>query len=200
MAPTTEDVVRRAARWVDEGRRLDLVALAAEMGISRATLHRRVGNREMLLGRALWYTTERAMAALGAEGGGAADAGGTGGADGAGGAAASIAEFNRRVAAWPALRRLLDEEPITTVRVLTDPRGFFQPRIVAVVEHLLRRDRGAAGEPAVARADQLAYALVRLSESFLYADAIADRTPDVDTANALMTTLIDAWLASPPTE
>jgi hypothetical protein len=192
MAPTTEDVVRRAARWVDEGRRLDLVALAAEMGISRATLHRRVGNREMLLGRALWYTTERAMAALGAEGGGAVGAG-------AGGAAASIAEFNRRVAAWPALRRLLDEEPITTVRVLTDPRGFFQPRIVAVVEHLLRRDRGAAGEPAVARADQLAYALVRLSESFLYADAIADRTPDVDTANALMTTLIDAWLASPPT-
>jgi hypothetical protein len=39
---------------------------------------------------------------------------------------------------------------------------------------------------------------VRLSETFLYADVIADRAPDVETANRLASALIDSWLASAP--
>ncbi len=40
----------------------------------------------------------------------------------------------------------------------------------------------------------LAYALVRLGESFLYADVLADRKPDVDTANRLQQALVEgAW-------
>jgi len=37
----------------------------------------------------------------------------------------------------------------------------------------------------------LAYALVRLGESFLYADVLAARQPDVDTANRLQQALIE---------
>src|SRR6185437_8394520 len=47
-----------AARWVDEGRRLDMQGLADELGVSRATLFRHVGSREALLGAALAVLTD----------------------------------------------------------------------------------------------------------------------------------------------
>lgn len=69
---------------------------------------------------------------------------------------------------------------------------------MAAVERLLRHDRGPGADPPFATADQLAYALVRLSESFLYADVVADRAPDVETANRLAAALIESWLAATP--
>jgi hypothetical protein len=42
--------------------------------------------------------------------------------------------------------------------------------------------------------DTLAYALVRLSESFLYADVLAARKPDVETANQLLQALVEGLL------
>ena len=199
VTATTEDVVCLAARWIHEGRRVDLRAMAAELGVSRTTLHRRVGNRETLLGRALWTLAEAAMrrveADLAARAENAEDEATTATTP-RGHAAAAITAFNRSVAADAGLRRFLDDEPLTAVRVLTDSRGFIQPRIVAAVEDVLRRDLAGRDEPPFARPDQLAYALVRLSESFLYADAIADRAPDVETANRLAVALIESWLAS----
>ena len=47
--------------FLDE-RRLDMQALAAEVGISRATLYRRVGDRDHLLGAVLWFLTRHAIA------------------------------------------------------------------------------------------------------------------------------------------
>src|SRR5712664_4266361 len=47
-----------AARWVDEGRRLDMQGLADDLGVSRATLFRHVGSREALLGAALAVLTD----------------------------------------------------------------------------------------------------------------------------------------------
>lgn len=42
--------------------------------------------------------------------------------------------------------------------------------------------------------DALAYALVRLGESFLYADVLANRKPDVAAANRLQRALIEGIL------
>ena len=40
----------------------------------------------------------------------------------------------------------------------------------------------------------LAYALLRLGESFLYADVLAARKPDVETANRLQQAIIEGIL------
>src|SRR5215831_15336616 len=58
---STARFARRAARWVYEGKRLDMQALADELGVSRATLFRRVGCREELLSQALWVLAKRTM-------------------------------------------------------------------------------------------------------------------------------------------
>jgi len=173
-----------AARWIDDGRRLDMQGLANELGVSRVTLFRRVGSREALLSEALWVLTqctlETAAARWEAE---RPDrelhTPGTG------------RHINAIVSQSDGLRRLLDDEPALAIRILTDPRGKIQAGIVAFVENLLRRDMDEFGLVTVIEPEALAYALVRLGESFLYADVLAARKPDVETANRLQQALVE---------
>jgi hypothetical protein len=69
-----------------------------------------------------------------------------------------------------------------------------QTGIVAFIEELLRRDIEEFGLITLIEPDALAYALVRLGESFLYADVLAARKPDVETANRLQRALIEGVL------
>ena len=76
----------------------------------------------------------------------------------------------------------------------TNPLGPVQPRVVTFVEGLLRRDIAEFGLVTIIEPNALAYALVRLVESFLYADVLADRKPDVATADRLTRALIEGIL------
>ena len=180
-------IVATAARWIHDGRRLDMQGLADELGVSRVTLFRRVGSREELLSQALWLLTERMLEAAAARWEAERPEGelhtpGTG------------RHINAIVSQSTGLRRLLDDEPTLTIRVLTDPRGRVQTGIVAFVEELLRRDVTEFGLVTLIEPGALAYALVRLGESFLYADVLAARKPDVATANRLQQALIEGIL------
>ena len=62
------------------------------------------------------------------------------------------------------------------------------------IEALLRRDMAEFGLVSVIEPDALAYALVRLGESFLYADVLAARKPDVDTADRLQQAVVRSCL------
>jgi AcrR family transcriptional regulator len=176
-----------AARWVHDGRRLDMQGLADELGVSRATLFRHVGGREALLGQALWLLTEHMLESAAARWEAERPEGelhtpGTG------------RHINAIVSQSRGLRRLLDDEPALTLRVLTDPRGRVQTGIVTFVEALLRRDVAEFGLVTLIEPGALAYALVRLGESFLYADVLAARKPDVATADRLQQALIEGIL------
>ena len=157
--------------------------LADELGVSRVTLFRHVGGREALLSQALWVLTERTLATAAARWEAVRPEGelhtpGTG------------RHLNAIVSQSKGLRRLLDEEPALSLRVLTDPRGRVQTGIVTYIEALLRRDMAEFSLVALIEPDALAYALVRLGESFLYADALAARKPDVATADRLQQALV----------
>ncbi len=176
-----------AARWVRDGRRLDMQGLADELGVSRATLFRHTGSREELLAKALWLLTERTLAAASARWEAERPKGelhtpGTG------------RNINALVSQSPGLRRLLRDEPALTLRVLTDPRGQIQTGVVGFVEGLLRRDVAEFGLVTITDPDTLAYALVRMGESFLYSDVLANRKPDVDSANRLQRALVEGIL------
>jgi AcrR family transcriptional regulator len=183
--------VERAARWFADCRRLDMQGLADELGVSRATLFRRVGGREELLGRALWAVTERslAVAAKRWEREKPAEALHTTGA---------LRHFNAIVAQSKGLRRLLDDEPALAMRILTDPRGRIQPGIVAAIAESLRWDAAEFALEPLLDPDDLAYALVRIGESFLYADVLASRTPDVAKADRLQRALIEGQSPAAP--
>jgi AcrR family transcriptional regulator len=183
-ATNSSRCVETAARWLSEGKRLDMQGLADELGVSRATLFRHSGGREALISKALWVLTERTLIVASQRWEaerpeGALHTLGTG------------RHFNAIVGRAAGLRRLLDDEPALAMRVLTDPRGRIQAGIVSFVEALLRRDMAEFGIVPLIGPDALAYALVRLGESFLYADVLAARTPDVETADRLQQALIE---------
>jgi len=180
-------IVAAAARWVQDGRRLDMQGLADELGISRVTLFRRIGSREALLGKALWLLTQCTLETAAAQWEAERPEGelhtpGTG------------RYINAIVSESTGLRRLLEDEPALAIRVLTDPHGQVQTGVAAFVEDLLRRDIAEFGLVTIIEPDALAYALVRLGESFLYADVLAARKPDVETVNRLQQALIDGIL------
>jgi len=157
---------------------------ADSLGVSRVTLFRQAGGRAELLSKALWVLTDATLviAARRWEAerpAGALRSPGTG------------RHVNAIVSRSPGLRRLLDDEPALTIRVLTDPRGRVQSGVVAFTEAMLRRDVAAFGLVPLIEPDALAYALVRLGESFLYADVLAARQPDVATADRLQQALIE---------
>ena len=180
-------IVAAAARWIQDGRRLDMQGLADELGMSRVTLFRRIGSREALLGKALWMLTQCTLETAAARWEAERPEGelhtpGTG------------RYINAIVSESTGLRRLLEDEPALAIRVLTDPHGQVQTGVVAFVEDLLRRDIAEFGLVTIIEPDALSYALVRLGESFLYADVLAARKPDVETVNRLQQALVEGIL------
>ena len=183
----TARIVSTAARWIYQGRRVDMQGLADELGVSRVTLFRRVGNREELISQALWRLTER-MLEIAVERWEAERP------DGELHTPGTIRHINAMVAGSAGLRRLLDDEPALTLRVITDPRGRIQRGIVACNEELLRRDMEEFALVPVIEPGALAYALARLGESLFYVEVLAARKPDMAAASRLQQALIEGIL------
>ena len=199
MSPTADEIVRVAAHWIDRGIRLDTRTLAAELGISRTTLFRRVGNREDLLGDTLWYMGDRTLQAArrdwDAKHGSAVR-----GPDGQLRCLEVMRRYRADIAGNRGFRHLLDDEPTVAIRVLTDPQGRVQPRVMAAHVELLQRDVDDGGFVPVVSLENLCYAIVRLGEAFLYSDVLASRAPDLEAASTLLGALVEGRVtAAEPT-
>ena len=163
------------------GQRLDMRSLARRLGVARATLYRRVGNREQLLDEVLWWRArhllvDQVRASVGLAG--------------TGRLIAVIGGVLRAIARDRPLRAFLRSDPETALRLLTGARSTVHLGMASALEKLIDLERGRGCFDASLDTPTLAYAIVRISEGFLYADPIADRTPDTDRA----TTLIEGLL------
>ncbi|MGR7025886.1 QsdR family transcriptional regulator [Geodermatophilus sp. URMC 62] len=191
MIAPPEEVVRRAALTLLREERLDTTVLAAELGISRVTLFRRVGNRDAILGEALWWLAERTLHQA------AENHDVRSRADGDPDRLRSlvvIEDFRAVLGTAPALRRFIDDEPATALRILTDPRGRVQPRMVEAYTALFERDVEARGLTSEVPLPLLSYAVVRLGESFLYSDVMVSREPDLGAAATVCDALVTGVL------
>ncbi len=161
-AASREDALALATERFLAGERVDVRGIALELGLARATMHRWFGTRESFLGEVLAALAEERLAAIRAATPGT----------GARALLDCFDSFNRELAATRGLRALLAQEQERALRVLTSSGGVVQPRMVGAIERVIcaEVDSGAFA-PAVAP-ESLAYAIVRLAESFLYNDAI----------------------------
>ncbi len=208
MLAPREEVVRRAARTLLDGERLDTTTLAADLGISRVTLFRRVGNRDAILGEAMWWLAERALQravrAHDERAAGTAQPGSQAGTQpgtrpgtrppGRLRSLAVMADYRRLLGTAAPLRRFIDHEPTTALRVLTDPRGRVQPRLVEAYTGLLAHDVEERALTPEVPLPLLAFAVVRLGESFLYSDVLVSRDPDLGAATTVCDALVTGVL------
>ncbi|MFD4676134.1 QsdR family transcriptional regulator [Lentzea sp. NPDC058450] len=176
--PEVDPVIAHAVRQFLRESRIDMGELAVEAGIGRATLYRRFGDRDRVLGEVLWAITHRAWARLWR-------------VSSERGMARVISVLDRAMrdtVSSAALRVLLERDPETALRVLTSQQGVVQHRLVSGLAELIRVERGGVVSeiPVV----KLAYAVVRLAESFCYSDVITGAPPDIDTATEVIRKLL----------
>jgi AcrR family transcriptional regulator len=168
-AASVEDALALARARFLAGERIDVQAIARELGLARATMHRWFRTREFLLGEVMAAVGEERLAVLRARVGG----------HGAKALLDSFDAFNRELAAAEGLRTLLVSEHDLALRLLTASDGVVQPRMVAAVQSMIEAEMRSGFETSL-EPDLLAYAIVRLAEAFLYRDAVAGAAGDTE--------------------
>ncbi|SKC82681.1 QsdR family transcriptional regulator [Krasilnikoviella flava] len=155
------------------GNRIDMGPLAASLGVDRTSVFRWVGNRDALLAEVLWslavptlVQADRATAA----------------SAGAERVAALLTHFATDLIAAEYFRDFLRREPGRALRLLTTKASPIQRRYTATAEWLVRTHLGDDPFDGAIDPPTLAYLLVRVSESFTYADLIAGEEPSPDGA------------------
>jgi AcrR family transcriptional regulator len=160
-AATRENVLALATERFLAGERVDMQGVARELGLARATMHRWFGTREVLLGEVLAEMAERRLQWIRSQES----------SQGAVGLLDVFERFNRDLAATKGLGIWLAAEQERALRILTSSGGNVQPRVVAVVQQMIEDEVHAGRLAPTIAPETLAYAIVRLAESFLYNDA-----------------------------
>lgn len=169
-AASREQVLALVMQRYLGGQRVDVQAIAAELGLGRTTIYRWFGSRDELIGAVLVRAAEPLLRDARAR------------ARGRGGPALldTLDRFNRSLANAPALQRFVEHERDAALRVITSSAGSVQPRIVAMITELIEHEVSAGAYAPPVEPATLGYALVRLGEAFLYNDAVAGMRGDVD--------------------
>ena len=158
-----------------------MVALAADLGVARATLYRWTGDREHLLADATW-----AEAQLVAEHMLARARRKTGVAR----IQAVCTDFIAAFADDEGVARFLEHERDGGLELLTRVNGGFRPRLVAWIAALITAEIDAGRYRAPASAELLADGVVTIGERFLHHGGDPDVTPDPASAARMIAVLV----------
>jgi AcrR family transcriptional regulator len=174
--PDASRAFRAARHRFIDGERLDMGALAAELGVDRTSLFRWVGNRDALLAEVLWSlavsTFDSADAAVHAEG-----------ADRVEGV---LTRFVSDLIGAQYFRDWITREPSRALRILTTRESPVHRRFVVVTETLIEEELRGGRMATPLPVHDLATVLVRVAESFTYSDLIAGEEPSAERAAAAL--------------
>jgi hypothetical protein len=164
------DVALKAAgkAFLDTGN-VDMQALSDHLAVGRATLYRVVGSRDRLLGDVVWSLGERTLDRVKQEVT----------ITGLEGVVEIARRFNEYVVAFEPMRKFLQADPRTAFRILFTPAGRVHQRFVEAGEEILLDEQRRGGVAFQFSVEDAAYGFVRIGESMLYSDLLADRTPDI---------------------
>jgi len=174
---TADPVLAAAMRCFLRDGWIDMRALAVEAGVGRATVYRRAGSRDQVLGEVLWQLARRSLE----------DSRRRARKTGVDGVVEILHGSMRDIVSLRPLRAFLDRDPETALRILTTKDGGVQSRVVSAVEQLMLDE---IGPPLGISSSALAYAVVRVAESFCYADVLTGQAPDIDPAAEIIRRLL----------
>jgi AcrR family transcriptional regulator len=172
-SPAALDAFLAARRRFVDGERVDMTSLAAELGVNRVTLYRWVGSREQLLVEVVWSLARRTLDDLIAAHPRGSDR-----------QVRILMGFLAATLSHPGMQRWLKEEGEPAMRLLTRHDTDFQPRLIAAVEELVSSEDPDRHE--------VAYALVRVIESYTYLDLITGERPEAGRAEPIFRRLLQS--------
>lgn len=164
--------------WL-KGERVDVGQLASQLKISRATAFRWVGSRDLLLGEVLWSLCDGLLVDCSKRAKG----------QGAPRIAAICDALVGTIVRFQPLRQFVRSDPEYALKLLTSKLGVVQGRGIESMRSLLlfEADRGLVLPLPV---ETLSYLLVRLCESFIYAEVISDQNIAVTDAGLAVQLLL----------
>jgi AcrR family transcriptional regulator len=177
---TPADAFNAARRHIRAGDKLDMVALAEELGVARATLYRWTGDRDRLLADVVVAELQDLI--------GAAAAHATG--HGVERLQLATAWFLDTLAQLPALRAFLLNEGDGGLRLLTAPTGPVRPQIVKTVAAIIDHEAAEGDYRPPAAPQLLADGIVALAERYLHNGGDPTLNPDPTTARTIAALLL----------
>jgi AcrR family transcriptional regulator len=178
---SAEDVIRAAARIFLTTGTLEMRAFARQLGIGRATLYRRSGNREQFLSDVLLWLGLRNLRRAEAD---VATAPGPH-------RLLDVHEVHiSRMTNSAGLRSFVRTEPRVATRLLLDANGKVHVGMTRALADLIRRQELDTGWRAPLGPDRLAHIMARVDETFMYADLIANDEPNPDTPQLVFEMLL----------
>lgn len=181
LSLTVDEVYDAAQAVFEAGERVDMGQLAVDLGMAKATLYRWVGSREDLLSQVLVRLAHAAFDAALAN------------------AAETPAQGRFEMIARTYIGSIVGMEPLAAfiraegplaLRLITTRGGTVQRAVTDRLEAVLLAEESAGGVVLHAPVHDLAYAMARLTEGFIYNDQAAEITPDVDAAVRILMLLV----------
>jgi AcrR family transcriptional regulator len=179
--PTPAGAFERAREFIRAGKRIDMVALAADLGVSRATLYRWTGDRERLLADAVWAEAHmianhilhhhRAKTGLSR-------------------IQAVCVDFLAYFGNNDAVNAFLRHERDTGLELLTWVNGGFRPRLISWIGDLIQGEIDAGRYRPPAEPELLADGIVTIGERFLHHGGDPDVSPDPVSAGCMIALLL----------
>jgi AcrR family transcriptional regulator len=179
--PTPAVAFERAREFLRAGKRIDMVALAADIGVARATLYRWTGDRERLLADAAWAEAhavanyllhqsrrKTGMSRIQAVG----------------------VDFLARFANNEGVNAFLQHERGAGLELLIRVNGGFRPRLVAWLRDMIQAEIDAGHYRAPADPELLADGIVTIGERFLHHGGDPDVSPDPASAGRMIALLL----------
>src|ERR1700744_4133511 len=183
-----QDVPAAARAHLMGGARVDLTIVARDLGLGRATIYRWFGSREKLVSEVIADESEalivrhrRDVRRRGVQG-----------------LLEVFDRINRSLARSMPLRRFVEQEGASALRLLTSSTGAVQCRGVALITEMLAAEVAAGRFDPPADPETLAYAIVRLCEAFLYNDAAFGVRRDHERLREVQAALLGVPHTAPP--
>ena len=175
-----EDVVRPRATPMDafqlakkhwlNAQKLNLGELAEELGVSRATLFRWIGNKDLLMGEIMWsiykptvYDARRDCAGEGVEY-----------------VVNVFRQVNTAIINMTAMRNWLHADSQYAISILSSKSCAFHSRMVELNTELLKQETDKGLMHPSMNIDSLSYFMCRIGESCIFSEMILGQEPDLD--------------------
>ncbi len=179
--PTRDDLLLLARRRFARGQHGDLEGLAKELGISRATAYLWVGNADQLAGLVIGGLLVAAYRQAGEQVGRSSR----------NRAAEIVIRVMRSIAGSSAYREFVERDPEKALRIVASRNGPVQRTAIVAMQEILEEEQARGRLELPVDSHAMAYALVRLVESFLYADFIAGERPELEKAEAIIRLMLN---------